>query len=115
VSTELGDLQLRLRAFYDARDWTRFQTLKDVAASTAIEAGELQELFLWRQVGESEAVLRERRADVEAELADVMINCLNFARLSGIDLIQAVERKLDALDERYPVDDVRGRVVAKPA
>ena len=113
MSTDLDMLQRRLAAFYDDRDWTQFHTLKDVAASAAIEAAELQEIFLWRSGSDSDTVAESRRDDVESELADVLINCLNFARLAAIDPVVAVGRKLDELERRYPVAEVRGRVIAK--
>ena len=109
----LDALQERLDRFYRERDWRRFQSLKDIAASTAVETAELQELFLWRD--DEQAVLLERRADVAGEAADILINLLNFAQLARLDLLDACGRKLDELEERYPVRDVRSRVVAKGA
>jgi NTP pyrophosphatase (non-canonical NTP hydrolase) len=106
-------LQERLDAFYDERDWLQFQTLKDVAASTAIEAAELQQLFLWQE--DEVSVLRSRRPEVAAELADIFINVLNFARLAGIDLINACSVKLGELERRYPAGEVAGRIVTKGA
>jgi NTP pyrophosphatase (non-canonical NTP hydrolase) len=110
-SSGLGGLQQQLCAFYDERDWRRFQTPKDLAASLAIEAAELQELFLWLDRDGQEDVLRERGVEVARELADVLINCLNLAWLAGIDLDAAVREKLAALAEKYPAEAVRGRVV----
>lgn len=111
VVDSLSGIQERLNAFYDARDWRQFQSLKDVAISAGIEVAELQELFLWKRGREEERVLTERRADVESELADVLINCLNFARLASIDVAEAIHRKISALEEKYPVGSVSGRVV----
>ena len=107
----LDAFQARLDAFYRERDWRRFQTLKDLAASTAVEAAELQEFFLWRD--DELAVLEERRPEIAGELADIVINVLNFARLAEVDLIDACGDKLRELEQRYPTDEVRGRVVAK--
>ena len=41
-------LQAEILRFRDARDWKQFHNPKDLAAAIAIEAGELQERFLWR-------------------------------------------------------------------
>jgi len=104
-------MQEKLREFYGDRDWEKFQSLKDLAAGITIEAAELQELFLWRDAADSTDVLAERRHDVEAELADVLIHCLNFARLAGIDIESAVLAKVDANARKYPTATARGRVV----
>ena len=37
-----------IRRFRDERNWSQFHTPKDLAAAIAIEAGELQERFLWK-------------------------------------------------------------------
>jgi len=106
-----AELQELLGGFYDTRDWRRFQTPKDVAASLSIEAAELQELFLWLEPDAQDRVLSERKCEVGDELADIVINCLNLAHLGGIDLEQAVRSKLARLSEKYPAEEVHGRIV----
>ena len=105
------ELQRLLVSFYDERDWRQFQTPKDVAASLAIEAGEVKELFLWLGPSEQQRVLDGRKAELEDELADVVINSLNLAFLAGIDLDAAVRSKLTDLADRHPADEVRGEVI----
>jgi hypothetical protein len=46
-----------LRTFRDDRDWKQFHNPKDLAAAIAIEAGELQEHFLWKTKDEVAADL----------------------------------------------------------
>lgn len=101
-------MQARLRSFRDAREWGRFHSPGNLAKAISVEAAELLELFLWvAGEGEDEA-LSAQRAEVEAELADVMIQCLNFANATEIDVIAAVNRKIEINEERYPPDQVRG-------
>ena len=92
----------RLASFRDERDWARFHTLKDLAAAIAIEAAELQELFLWQSIDDEPALLEQRRDAVEDELADVMILALNFAAAAGIDVLQAINGKIDKNEAKYP-------------
>ena len=108
ASPDLATLQERLRRFRDEREWSQFHTPKNLAAAIAVEAGELQELFLWANEAGAHAVLDGRGADVEDELADVMIGCLNFADATGIDVLDAVARKIDRNETRYPVERSRG-------
>lgn len=105
---DLGELQERLRQFRDDRDWRQFHTLKDLAAAIAIEGAELQELFLWKQVEHEPGLVQGSRESIEDELADVMIQVLNFASVAGIDLLAAVNNKIDKNERRYPADAVRG-------
>jgi len=104
-------LQEEFEHFYASREWRQFQTPKDVAASLAVEASEVQELFLWLDIAGQQRVLDDCQEDLKRELADVMINCLNLARLGKIDLETAVSEKLVLLAEKYPADVVRGKVV----
>lgn len=101
-------LQERLERFRDERDWAQFHSPGNLAKAISVEAAELLELFLWAAGEEEEEVLRERRAQVEDELADVLIQCLNFANRAGIDPIAAVSRKIEGNEKRYPVERARG-------
>jgi dCTP diphosphatase len=105
---DLAAVQARLARFRDERDWAQFHGPGNLAKAISVEAAELLELFLWAVGSGEDEVLRERRAEVEAELADVLIQCLNFANVTGIDAIGAVNRKIQSNEERYPVDKARG-------
>lgn len=59
-------------------------------------------LFRW-----GEDALAERRADVEAELADVFLGVLRFADVAGVDLVSAARAKLESNGLRYPAGDSR--------
>ena len=67
------------------------------------------ELFLWVSDESETGILESRRDEVEAELADVLIQCFNFAAATDIDVLAAVARKIDRNEERYPVDRAKGR------
>ena len=105
----LNELCEHIRSFRDARDWEQFHTLKDLAAAIAVEAAELQEILLWQQVDGEADLLARRRAEIEAELADVFIQVANFALAADVDLRNAVMRKLAENEIKYPVDKARGR------
>lgn len=44
----IEELQQKIRTFRDEREWKQFHNPKDMATALAIEAAELQELFLWK-------------------------------------------------------------------
>ena len=111
----LARLQRQLEEFRDEREWEQFHTLKNLAAAVAIEAAELQELFLWSSgIDDQSEVLARRRADAEAEVADVLIQLLNFASAAEIDVLAAATAKLEENARRYPVEVARGSAEKSP-
>jgi NTP pyrophosphatase (non-canonical NTP hydrolase) len=111
ASWDLSGHVARLIAFRDERDWRQFHRPKELAAGIAIEAAELQELFLWRdpETAEQVSASPERLARIEEELADVSIYLLMLAHDLGIDLGGAIDRKMAVNGERYDVVRSRGR------
>lgn len=99
-----------LRTFRDDRDWKQFHNPKDLAAAIAIEAGELQEQFLWKTKEEVAADLANpsRRQAVVDEVADVLICTLLLADCLGIDVDEAVRVKTAANAKKYPISKARG-------
>lgn len=109
--TTILDLRRRIEAFVAERDWEQFHTPKDLAAAIAIEAAELQELFLWKSAAEVEVMTArpEAMGRIREELADVVILCLNLANRLHIDVAEAVTWKMAANAAKYPVALARGR------
>lgn len=108
--TTVAELKKEARAFRDARDWAQFHQPKDLAAALSIEAGELQELFLWKKPEEIEALLNTERgaAKLREELADCALFLLHLSDRCGVDLSAAVRAKLAANDKKYPVEKSKG-------
>lgn len=104
----LTELQELIRKFRDERDWMQFHNHKDMATALAIEAAELQELFLWKQGEEVDAVASEKQEKLRDELADVAVYLLELADNLGIDLGEAVVQKLEKNAAKYPVHKARG-------
>jgi len=92
----------RLRAFRSERGLERFDTLKDLAAAIAIEASELQEIFLWEPVAEEQDFREAHRGEIAEELADILIHCLSFANRANIDPLLAMEEKMQKNEATNP-------------
>ncbi len=103
----LASLAEALAAFNEAREWGRFHTPRDLAMALSVEAGELLELFLWKQ-GPDDLPARER---LREELGDVLICLVNLAGRLEIDLLAAARDKLAKNAERYPVERARGNAI----
>ena len=108
TTLSIPELQERIRAFRDERDWMQFHNHKDMAAALAIEASELQELFLWKNSGEVEEVAATRQERLREELADVAVYLLELADNLGIDLSEAILSKLAKNALKYPVEKAKG-------
>lgn len=108
AASDLEAVQARLRRFRDERDWAQFHSPGNLAKAISVEAAELLELFLWVAGEGEDEVLEERRVEVEAELADVLVQCLNLADAIDVDVLAAIDRKIDVNERRYPVEKARG-------
>lgn len=108
MKTDLKTIRDRLREFTAARDWDRFHSPKNLAMALSAEAAEVIEHFQWLSETQSAALSPEKRAEVAAELADVLLYLVRLADKLDVDLAEAAARKIAENDKRYPSDKVRG-------
>jgi dCTP diphosphatase len=105
--SELLELQRRVIAFRDARNWKQFHNPKDVAISLVLEATELLEHFQWKTQAEVEEHLRTHHDDVSDELVDVLYWILLMANDLSVDLPKALEAKMAQNEAKYPVSKAK--------
>ena len=105
---ELDKLRSRLDAFARDRDWEQFHSPKNLSMALSVEVAEIAEHFQWLTEQQSRDLGAAKRAEVEQELADVLIYLVRLADQLGIDLLEAAQRKLAVNEARYPADKVRG-------
>ncbi len=101
----------RLLEFRHEREWEQFHLPKDLAMALSIEAGELLELFLWRE-HESHKEVKTDKVRIERireEVADVLIYLMFLSHDLGIDLPTAIASKLAKNEKKYPSSEYRGR------
>ena len=101
---EIETLQQRLREFADERDWEKYHSPKNLVMALSVEVAELQEHFQWLTAEESLALDEETRDAVALEMADVLIYLVRMADRCGIELADAVSRKLVINAHKYPAD-----------
>ncbi len=111
----LGELRGRVAAFVAAREWEGYHNPKDLALALSVEAAELLELFRWRGRQEVDDLLPELEGRIADELADVFIFGLSLANAVSVDLSEAILRKMEANEERFPVEKYRGRAYGDSA
>jgi NTP pyrophosphatase (non-canonical NTP hydrolase) len=100
-----SDIIKALIQFRDERDWAQFHDSKNLATAISIEAAELNELFLWKTIKESEEVDRSR---LKEELADVLSFAFLLADKHGLDPFQIVEEKIRLNAQKYPIEKAKG-------
>jgi NTP pyrophosphatase (non-canonical NTP hydrolase) len=102
------DTRAAILAFRAERDWAQFHSLRTLAAALTVEAGELLEIVQWTADAELADRVAERRADIEAEVADVAILLTYLVNDLGLDLDAVVRAKLERNAAKYPVARARG-------
>jgi NTP pyrophosphatase (non-canonical NTP hydrolase) len=96
------DIIQALIKFRNDRDWEQFHNPKDLALAISIEAGELLELFLWKEANEA------NKEKVKEELADIFSFALLLADKYGFDVKQIILDKIKINGEKYPIDKAKG-------
>ncbi|MGH8119666.1 MAG: nucleotide pyrophosphohydrolase [Gammaproteobacteria bacterium] len=108
MTEQLEDLKTRIRRFAEERDWDQFHTPKNLAMALIVEAAELVEHFQWLSGEESGVLPADKKAEVEAELADILIYLVRIADKLDMDLYRAALQKLQHNAEKYPAEKVSG-------
>ena len=98
----MDELLQALLKFRNERDWAQFHNAKDLALALNVEAGELLELYLWK---DSQQANPEK---VKEELADVFAYALLLADKYGFDVKEIVLEKIQKNAAKYPVDKSKG-------
>lgn len=98
----------RIRQFRDERDWAQFHNPKDMAIAISIEASELLEQFLWKTPEESDDRVKDKREEIEDEIADIAIYLFELADNLEINLLDAMDRKIQKNEAKYPAAKARG-------
>ena len=108
AADSLDWLKHRLRDFVAARNWDQFHSPKNLSMALIAEAAELVEHFQWLTEEQSKTLSPEKLAEVEEELADIQIYLIRIADKLGIDLQNAVWKKIAINEQKYPSDRVKG-------
>ncbi len=99
---EFSELTEILIKFRNDRDWEQFHNPKDLAIALSVEAGELLELFLWKDADQADIT------KIREELADVLAYSLLLADKYKLDISEIVKEKVKKNEVKYPVDKAWG-------
>jgi len=86
----LENLNRRLLRFARERDWEQFHSPQ------------------WLTPEQSASLSPDKREEVAAEMADILIYLIRLSERLGVDLIAAANEKIARNEARYPVERTRG-------
>ena len=108
MTDSLRNLAQQLERFAQERDWQQFHSPKNLASALVVEAGELLEHFQWLTEEQSRTLGEDKRSEVAAEMADVLLYLLQLSNALEVDLLEAARSKLETNARKYPVERARG-------
>ena len=88
--------------FRKERDWEQFHNPKDLALAINVEAGELLELYLWKNASEA------NKEKIKEELADVFAYAFLLANKYQFDVKEIILEKIQKNAAKYPVEKAKG-------
>lgn len=103
--TDIQEITKALVEFRNERNWKQFHDSKNLATAISIEAAELNEIFLWKTIKESDEADIEK---IKEELADVFAYAFLLAERHQMDVKQIVLDKIKRNGEKYPIDKSKG-------
>ena len=98
----MDEIIAALLKFRNERDWEQFHNPKDLALALNVEAGELLEVFLWKDYADADL------EKVKEELADVFAFAFLMADKYNLDVKEIVLNKIAKNAEKYPVSKAKG-------
>ncbi|WP_225353021.1 nucleotide pyrophosphohydrolase [Lentilactobacillus parafarraginis] len=90
---EYNQLINELTDFRNSRGWNKYHTLPALARAVGIEAGELNELFLW-QMDDKDQFSEKQLHDMELELADILTYCYYMCDKLGVKRMTLFRKSL---------------------
>ncbi len=107
---KIHELKETIKEFCEKRDWDQFHGAKDLAVALIIEASELLEHFRWKSNKEVEELFsnEQKKEEIGEEMADILYFLVRLSQKYNIDLSEALEKKMDKNEKRYPVDKFKG-------
>lgn len=110
IMKKFDDIKTSIINFRDERDWKKFHNPKDLAISLGIEVGELLECFQWKTDEEIKNILAsDKKQLIEDEIADVANYLILLSNELDIDILTAIEKKIEKNRLKYTVEKCKGK------
>lgn len=104
----MKELELTVKKYLEDRGWNN-AVPGDMVKSISIEAAELLEHFQWRNPSVEDLKKDKLKIkDIQKELADVLIYCLDLSVMLGFDTKKIILEKLKYNEKKFPINKVKG-------
>ncbi|PIV90406.1 nucleotide pyrophosphohydrolase [Candidatus Gracilibacteria bacterium CG17_big_fil_post_rev_8_21_14_2_50_48_13] len=105
---KLTQLRNQILDFRKKRDWEQFHNPKDLALSLVLEATEVLEHFQWKNGDQIDEYVNTHTQEIAEELADVLYWVILMSSDLNIDILDALEQKIEKNNRKYPVEKSKG-------
>ncbi|TFG28802.1 MAG: nucleotide pyrophosphohydrolase [Promethearchaeota archaeon] len=113
-NTTISFLRNEVKKFVQERDWTQYHTPKNLIQALQIEAAELSELFLFKELDINDILMNKEFIDkISNEMADVLVYLISLCNSLDIDIVQAFEKKMEINRNKYPIREFNNGVYYK--
>lgn len=102
------DVQNKIKAFNDARDWSNPASIKDLMLNMNEEIGEFWNIIKWVDTETQQKLIVKHKDEVENFVGDMLYLILKIAYLTGVDSKKAIEDVLAEYEQRFPIDKAKG-------
>jgi NTP pyrophosphatase (non-canonical NTP hydrolase) len=86
----------------------QFHDPKNMAVSIILEASELLEHFQWKTTKEVEEYAKQNKDEIQDEIADIALYLFEMADNLGVNLLDAMKKKLEKNKKKYPIEKAKG-------
>ncbi|MBI2173279.1 MAG: nucleotide pyrophosphohydrolase [Candidatus Aenigmarchaeota archaeon] len=106
----ISELKEKIKKFCEDRDWDQYHGAKEISIGIITEASEILEHFRFKSESEIEEMFKsnDKRDQISEEMADTMYFLLRLAQRYEIDLSEALDRKMQKNEGRYPIERSKG-------
>ena len=102
----ISDLKIVIAKFVEERDWSKYHTIKSLIQAIQIEAAELSELFLFKELSVDDVISnKELYENVSDEIADVFIYLLSLINTLDLDLTNIFLKKMEKNRQKYSTEE----------
>ncbi len=113
-NTVISFLKNNVKKFVEEREWTRYHTPKNLIQALQIEAAELSELFLFKEMTMDDILQNEELINkISNEMADVLIYLISLANSLDIDLTYSFIKKIEINKNKYTIKEFNNGIYYK--